>query len=133
MRAAEWWLGRAAATERTDEPIRARLEPPTGDIPVSLKTAMTECQKPFHLWNVTRIDEASPFAFEKVPPYVVGALEAADRAGQPGRVVPASRVLRGTDEETALVRADAFGAKRRLKRLLSESAEEQGLGVPDEA
>jgi len=30
------------------------------------------------------------------------------------------------------VRADAFGAKRRLRRLLSESAEDHGLGVPDE-
>jgi hypothetical protein len=132
IRSAEWFLSRVASKESAGEPIRSRFERPTGDIPVSLKTAMTECQKPFQLWNVTRVEKVDDATYEKVPPYVVGAVAAPDRTGQPGRVVPASRLVHGAREESALVRAEAFGAKRRLPRLMSESAEEQGLGLPDE-
>ncbi|MEZ0227456.1 MAG: hypothetical protein ACAI25_02450 [Planctomycetota bacterium] len=133
-RSAEWFLARIDATARTEEPIRERFERPTGDIPAGLKSAMMECQKPFHLWNVTRIADASVASFEPVAPYKVGAAakQSTDTEGRPGRVTPASRLLRGAREEVDLVRADAFGARRRLRRLLSESAEEQGLGVPDE-
>lgn len=113
---------------------RTLAAPPVGDIPGSLKAAMMECQKPFQLWNVTRVAEVAEPRFEPVEPYKVGAAakDAVTREGQPGKVVPASRLLKGAREEVDLVRADAFGAKRRLKRMLTESAEEQGLGVPDE-
>lgn len=133
-RSAQWFLARVDAAATAGEPIRARFEPPTGDIPGHLKSAMMECQKPFQLWNVTRVVEAGAVRFEALPPYTVGAAAtgALDREGRPGRVVPASRLLRGAREEADLTRADAFGARRRLRRLLSESAEEQGLGVPDE-
>ncbi len=133
-RSAEWFLARVGASEKVDEPIRERFEAPTGDIPAHLKSAMMECQKPFHLWNVTRVVDTSAVSFDPVPPYRVGAAarDAIDAEGKPGRVVPASRLLRGAREEVELVRADAFSASRRLRRQLTESAEEQGLGVPDE-
>src|SRR5581483_8378515 len=103
-RAAEWFLHRLDAATSADEPIRARFEPATGDIPARLKSAMMECQKPFQLWNVTRIAEVARLAFEALPPYKVGSagLEPADREGRPGRVVPASRLLRGAREEAEL-------------------------------
>src|SRR5438270_343228 len=85
-RSAEWFLARAFAFARVEEPIRVRFEPPSREIPAHLKSAMMECQKPFHLWNVTRVVDVTAIGFERVPPYKVGAAASAseeDREGRP--------------------------------------------------
>jgi hypothetical protein len=129
--AVEWFLGQVEPAVKAQETIRARFEPPTGDIPGSVKIGMSDCQKPFHLWNVNRIED-KPGTFVKEPPYTLGAAAAIEREGLPGKVVPASRLAERAREDASLTVADAFGAGRRLKNMLSEDAASQGLGVADE-
>ena len=129
--AVEWFLGQVGPAEKTQETIRGRFERPTGDIPGTVKVAMSDCQKPFHLWNVNRVEENAG-AFVKEPPYTLGAAAATEREGLPGKVVPASRLAERAREDASLARADAFGAGRRLRNMLSEDAASQGLGVGDE-
>jgi hypothetical protein len=133
-RAALWLLGRFDRTESPRAPIERRFVPAVGDCPPRLKSAMMECQKPFHLWNVRRDEYGDSLAFEAGPRYSVGRASqegGPDREGRPGTVVPASKHVSRVAEENALVRAEAFGASRRLRRALEQDPGDEGLGVPD--
>ncbi len=134
--AARWFLDRAERVSSSEEDrINGRFKATPGDIPGSLKSAMMECQKPFHLWNVNREEWTSRESFVKGPKYEIGraAVEnGPSKEGQPGTVVPCSKVAREQREADDLVRSEAFGFKRRLRRQLTQDPAEEGLGLPDE-
>jgi hypothetical protein len=118
--AAEWFLLRSQKGDI--EPIEVGTAEPPG----SIRSAMNQCQKPFQLWNVTRIDDQRPARFEPGPRYSIGA------AGAPGErpmaVTPASRAARREADEAEMIFGQAFGWRREKRQLLSEDG---GFGLPD--
>ncbi len=119
-------IDRFAAAREYSTTLAARLDPrwacaPREELPDAVRRALQRCQKPFHLWNVERVEHGDGPAFERRDPLRVGAGAALpEELRVPRRVAKASRALREWIDEEGFRDAMLEMDRRRFQKLLRE-------------
>lgn len=128
LRSAGEAIDRFAAGREYSTTLAGRVDPrwacperDRDDLPESVAKALKRCQKPFHLWNVERVEHEDPLAFERRDGLRVGgAALVPDDLRVPRRVEKASRALREWLEEQAFRDTMVKMDRRRFLRLLRD-------------
>lgn len=97
--------------------------PPLGDdaIPDGVTKGLRRNQKPFHLWNVERVEEDEPLAFERQQPLRVGAAaRLPEELLVPRRIEKATRALKAWLDDQEFQATVAKMDRQRFRRLLRE-------------
>lgn len=91
------------------------------DLPESVIKGLQRCQKPFHLWNVERVEHDEALDFERLDALRVGRAAALpEDLRVPRRVEKASGALREWVEEQAFREAMLKMDRRRFQKLLRD-------------
>ena len=128
-------LARASAKEGVQRRFEwSQLE--REQIPSKVRKGMNEAQKPFHLWNVERIDESGPYRMVPGPRYVVGeATQDLAPRGMPKGVETSTRALRAWLEGQEMEELRQRMNERRFRELLRQPlpygrSEDEPAGSP---
>ncbi|MCO5167045.1 MAG: hypothetical protein M9894_11840 [Planctomycetes bacterium] len=90
-------------------------------IPEAVTKGLRRNQKPFHLWNVERIEEDEPLAFERQQPLRLGAAaRLPDELRVPRRIEKATRALKAWLDDQEFHATVAKMDRQRFRRLLRE-------------
>ncbi|HBP21673.1 MAG TPA: hypothetical protein DEA08_28295, partial [Planctomycetes bacterium] len=90
-------------------------------VPAKVRKGMNEAQKPFHLWNVERIEETGQYQLVPGPRYVVGeATKDLAPRGMPQGVETATRALRAWLDAQELEDLRVRMNERRFRELLRQ-------------
>jgi hypothetical protein len=99
--------------------VGPRWETGAREVPEPVTKGLRRCQKPFHLWNVERVEHDDPLTFERVSGLIVGRAAALPEELRPPRTLKkASRALREwIDEQAFHVVMQKMDKKRHAKLL----------------
>lgn len=129
--AADWFLARSEASARAARGAARAAEVRDFPTPWTVTAAQAQCQKPFHLWNVTREEWSGAIAFERGLRYVLGRAaheHGPTSEGRPGKVTGATALAHGADREREETHEHAWAHRRGLFQLLGQDPARSGLG-----